>query len=380
MESVRTVETISGARPDQRLDCLDFARSLAIWMVILVHVTENVYSFDLDSMAVLSPLSRVVAFTGFTLGRLGVPIFLFLTGFLVLDRPFETAQDFFRFWKTKVLPLVVAYEIWTVLNELFTTFVQEQPFNLVYCLQRMIFMRSSALSHMWYLPMIIGIYLMIPFVSFILHHLPTKVLWLPLAVCLVYYLLRRNFNTTAGIVGGVSFTSTLSVEFTGGAYGFYLLCGYLAKKVRPRLLALRQKRPVVVPYLIVLTLLLFVGTVAFQLWSYKMDQAYNVFYEFAPLLFCALGLFLLILLRTGTFPLHRCWNQIARTAFGIYLIHNLILITFVHYGLLTPLFTRFGFPHSAEIVVLFVLVFLISFGIVKLISLLPRVSKVLFLL
>lgn len=63
-----------------RVIWLDFARAFAIICVIITHVTERVYTMNADWMLQASIGTRVYAYFLFTLGRLGVPIFLFLTG------------------------------------------------------------------------------------------------------------------------------------------------------------------------------------------------------------------------------------------------------------------------------------------------------------
>ena len=65
---------------------LDFLRAFAILCVILVHTTERVYQINLDAMPVYSLQRQIFALTLFTIGRMGVPIFLFLTGYLFLNR------------------------------------------------------------------------------------------------------------------------------------------------------------------------------------------------------------------------------------------------------------------------------------------------------
>lgn len=44
----------------------------------------------------------------FALGRFGVPLFLYLTGRLVLSKLVDTNDDAFAFYKRKLLPLVTA--------------------------------------------------------------------------------------------------------------------------------------------------------------------------------------------------------------------------------------------------------------------------------
>lgn len=66
-----------------RIGFLDVVRTVAIFLVILNHCTETVYHLNYDSMIAFSKGVRLFALSNFTLGRVGVPLFLFLTGYLV---------------------------------------------------------------------------------------------------------------------------------------------------------------------------------------------------------------------------------------------------------------------------------------------------------
>ena len=65
---------------------LDLARSFAICSIVLCHCTEFTYQLTQESWSTSSTLSQYVRTILFTLGRLGVPIFLMLSGFLLLQR------------------------------------------------------------------------------------------------------------------------------------------------------------------------------------------------------------------------------------------------------------------------------------------------------
>ena len=56
---------------------LDLLRVFAILCVILVHTTERVYQINLEAMPFYTVQRQWFALTLFTIGRMGVPIFLF---------------------------------------------------------------------------------------------------------------------------------------------------------------------------------------------------------------------------------------------------------------------------------------------------------------
>ena len=74
---------------------LDYARMLAIICVVITHTTERVYSLEAEILGQYSSYSRIFALSMHTIGRLGGPIFFFLTGYLLLDRDYPREQYIF---------------------------------------------------------------------------------------------------------------------------------------------------------------------------------------------------------------------------------------------------------------------------------------------
>lgn len=71
-------------KTSKRIQSYDMARTFAILCVVLCHSVEFAYS-NINYMN-LSEISQVFRIIFFTVGRLGVPIFLFLTGALTLKK------------------------------------------------------------------------------------------------------------------------------------------------------------------------------------------------------------------------------------------------------------------------------------------------------
>lgn len=67
----------------KRILWLDYVRVIAISCVLITHTTERIYTLNAMTLAQESVYSRILSVFMFTVGRLGVPLFLFLTGFLM---------------------------------------------------------------------------------------------------------------------------------------------------------------------------------------------------------------------------------------------------------------------------------------------------------
>ena len=111
-----------------RVDWLDLVRSIAIITVVLCHTTASVFYADIYLMESPTLAARLFALLFHTVGRIGVPLFLFLTGYLLLDRKYNTATEVVRFWKTKLLPLVITYELWLLIYETYNVLFGNKVF------------------------------------------------------------------------------------------------------------------------------------------------------------------------------------------------------------------------------------------------------------
>ena len=83
----------------KRQNNLDIARSFAIVAVILCHSVEYAYSVAMQDWKNLQGVDQIFRSLTFTIGRLGVPIFLLLTGFLLLNKIIKNPEDIMNFYK-----------------------------------------------------------------------------------------------------------------------------------------------------------------------------------------------------------------------------------------------------------------------------------------
>ena len=211
----------------ERIVWLDNIRAIAILGVLLVHSTEYIYRMNLDGLKSLSIQSFLFAEITFTLGRIGVPFFLLLTGYLLLSRSYDE-RNCFKFWRTKWLALLVTTEIWIVLYTLFkyAFFSKFQNWDSIQLLKSVFFFGDSVMINMWYMPMIIGIYLFLPFMSNALVKADIKLVAMPLIVVSCYAFVPPIVNALAG----QSYKLQVDLGYSGGVYGIYLILGCLLKR------------------------------------------------------------------------------------------------------------------------------------------------------
>ena len=195
----------------ERVLFLDVARAVAIISVVFGHSVECFYYMYQDRSilwGILGGTSRAFDIISITFGRLGVPIFLFLTGALVLNKKFENGNDCVRFYKKSFLPLLITMELWIVIWNLFllgyrsmggeTAAVTFE--NVLKCV--MFQKRVDTIMPAWYIPTIIGIYLFLPPVAIAVSKLPLRSMALPLTVAGVIFFGVPTANLFLSIGGG----------------------------------------------------------------------------------------------------------------------------------------------------------------------------------
>ena len=324
----------------QRIFWLDIARTIAIIMVILVHATEHIYKMNVNFFSGLDLYTRLFAHTTFTIGRLGVPLFLFLTGYLLLGK-YYTEQDCQMFWKKKWLNLVVTTEIWILIYNFFLFFTKKGfSFAWTDLLKEMLFLKQVPwMSHMWYMPMIIGMYLFLPVFSRSLNKIDITVLKVPLILIGVYL-------TVIPSLGG---KKLLDFGYCGGLYGFYILLGFFVKRKS----FLKQKKMMVVFFCS------FIGTVLLQHFSYLKGVTYNVFYNCGLITICSFCIFVLLSNHARAFEtlglkINRIIRRLSILSFSIYLIHFPVLL------LLQDDVRTLKLSLPAKVLVLWIITFLLS--------------------
>lgn len=338
---------------------INVARSVAILLVVLCHSTENSYWLSTEFMSTVGTSSKICALFLFTLGRLGVPIFLFISGYLLLNRKYGE-KEIKKFYSNNLLSLVVTTEIWIIIYDLYLLFFNQSDVSIVILLKNMLFLRSVDMGHMWYMPMIIGAYLFVPFVANALYGLKGKIMCLPMILMGIIYFLMPIVNLLRQINGDDGLNNIISFEFCG-CYGFILLLGKFQRDG-----ILKKIKSV---YLIMTAAISFIATVGLQYYAYEKGVGYNVWYNCGTLIICSYAIFELIS-RIKTIKFEKVFFSISRCSFGIYLAH-LIFIQVIARHFQTDLYLL-------KTIILFVASTLISWGMVHVVSKNKKLGKLLF--
>ena len=151
-----------------RVEWIDFVRAIAILTVLYIHATDGIYIISSDAIMNFTLFSRIFQYASLFIGRIGVPFFLMITGYLLLDRSYDDSKVR-KFWAHNCKNLVIVTVIWSIVYVLALQFIAVES-SVVNPVEA----GNLFFSHMWYMPMIIGMYLSMPFVASALKHFDKK--------------------------------------------------------------------------------------------------------------------------------------------------------------------------------------------------------------
>lgn len=197
---------------NKRITYLDFLRCLAICFVVVLHsitpilINPNFYSCSTWYLCML-----VNPFT-----RAGVPLFLMISGFLLLSR--SSTEQVWNFYRHSIPKLVIPLIAWSVIYYAAEVAFGQHPVEVDQFLGR--FLNQGVSYHMWFVYTLVGIYLLCPFLKRIVNQCTWQQLVLLLGIILFPTTLRPILNQIFPVY--IQLFSPLLEGYIG-----YFLLGYL---------------------------------------------------------------------------------------------------------------------------------------------------------
>lgn len=152
---------------NQRIATYDVMRIIACFCVIMIHSAV----FEQDSIyAVQSSEFLSIKFWG-VIARWAVPAFVMLSGMFILPHADETSIK--KLFGHRVLRMLIAYIAWSAVYSFYNTFV----LGNVYAPTKLKTFIDGCFSgelHMWYLPMVAGLYIAAPILTVIIKNIGEK--------------------------------------------------------------------------------------------------------------------------------------------------------------------------------------------------------------
>ncbi|GEM_PF-4883368 len=193
---------------DKRILYLDIIKIVSALMVILIHLMSiKWYVLDISdpNLMVLNILNA--------LARVSVPMFVMISGAMLLgDQKHYTYAQLF---KKYILRILVVYVVWSMIYAIISILPEITLYSGFELIKQFIYRTIQGPVHFWYLIMLVGLYLIIPFVNAIIKDRKLEEAFILIAIIFIIlkslkevvvidtielYLLYLNFNFTVGYV------------------------------------------------------------------------------------------------------------------------------------------------------------------------------------
>lgn len=293
-----------------KMKWLDNGRSLAIFFIVLLHTSALV----ITNTSMHEPIWNIAIFYD-SLTRWGVPVFVIISGYLLLDpSKNETWEDYYKKRFAKILiPLI----FWTIFYMLWKIFIAslDGTGTVTYVSLFKSLLAGKPYYHLWFLYMIIFFYVFVPIIRRTISVMTKN----ELIIGIIFLFILSMINTLYGYVlfknKALFFTwflSYLPYFLTGISIRLY----YVNKKINILLLT-------IIGSTIALT---YFGT---KIISFKYGIAHGLYF-YDPLSITvvpmSIAIFLLFKnLLSFTFINVEITKKFAYLSFGIYLIHPIYL-------------------------------------------------------
>ncbi|MFA6151832.1 MAG: acyltransferase family protein [Chitinophagaceae bacterium] len=255
------------------------------------------------------------------LARFCVPVFVMLSGALLLSKDYEL-EDFLKKRLSRIVfPLIfwsLAYTLFTILQN---HSEQNQWMNWIETLKLIYYnLRDGSSYHLWYVYMIIGLYLFVPIIRIWIKNADEMQILYFLAIWLLVLLLNQPLLR--------KFRPAVDFSYFSGYLGYFVLGYYLSvKKFQSRRIISLSIAGFVLGNLIT-----FFGTAYL---TRKSGEPIQYFYENMTIniLLVSVSFFMFfknVVLRKTRFSA-LCINFLNRYSYGIYLVHVLFLMLLAEY-------------------------------------------------
>jgi surface polysaccharide O-acyltransferase-like enzyme len=200
----------------------DLIRTVGIFLIILLHATNFPPQIPIN-------ITPQVMYDWFTadayaaVAHIGVPLFVMLSGFLLLQ-PEKADEPLRTFFKKRFNRIGLPFIFWSITYFLWNVYVHNMPLTTDSVVKAFM---SGTYVHLWFLYLLIGLYLITPLLRTFVKFLDSK----RFKYLLILWFIGTSVIWFINTFGPYNFNTALFV-FTGWT-GYYILGAFLQKiKVR----------------------------------------------------------------------------------------------------------------------------------------------------
>lgn len=354
----------------KRYDNIDLLKFIAIFMVITLHVplyftdfikTQNIENFIQFSFRLISE---------------GVLIFIFVNGFLIINKPFDLKKHI-----KKVIKVFFIMIFWGIINVIVFSLIRNETLSINKIIKETLNLKFTHLysGHLWFLQNLISLYIFFPIIKIV--HDSNKKVYNYLAITMIFFSVGINFlNSICQLICKLSNIENLSAmilnnfnkinPYINNMFLCYFIIGGIVFEKKN---IFENKKNVF--YAVMLGLISWIIAIAFGYTMSKLNNktyTENFNYNQIYLIITIIGLYALstLYINKNNNLLNRFITSVGKNTMGIYLIHCIILEILKKYINIwnASFFQRFVISFDVLIIS-----WLISIMIMKI----PKVNKIL---
>lgn len=348
----------------QRILYPDILRTIAVFAVIMIHFCAygfcnyDVYSLDWQ---IINAYESWI--------RWAVPVFVMVSGMFFLDPQKEITLS--KLYRKNILRLVVAVLFWGFLYQVANVAkriaLENANPNVAVVDAVKEFVLGPTWYHLWFLYMIIGLYMLTPFIRIFTKNAEVK-------HYRYLFVLFITFGSVLPLIQDLLLFADKSLKFYFSlkallGYSCYFILGYFFSKYETS----KRQRNIVYVTALASVFFQFIGTTFI---SCKYGQGNTIFYEnFSPNIVVQTVAVFLFVKRTCTKIVFsnrstRLIGLLGKYSFGMYLVHDFFNGIFYRIG-----FSTMEIPTILSIPLRTVLTFILSFFVVCVLARIPVIKK-----
>lgn len=338
---------------DNRIDLL---RLISMFLVIIVHVS-NFYCRRFPEMNEFSYFGSTLYNT---ISRICVPIFFMISGALLIGKKTDMKK-----YRQRIIKFIIVLVIWTLIYFIFDLLYFNPGKTNIVTLVNSLF--GPIRPHLWLMYAIIGLYIVLPFISRMVKNMTKSEenlflnLWLYLMGALYIVRMFLGFN-------GFITKTVYPIPLIQNAYylGYFVVGYILYNRVKNTDL---KKYNFTLVFTTALSLLITLSGTYFT--SLKQGTYFEGFFAYCSffLMLASCSIYLLVLINYDKSKLDKYFGIIAPYSFGIYLVHIIYLNVFMKKVPMLGMNAFIGVPLFS------IIIFILSLITIYLLKKMPYVKK-----
>ncbi len=329
---------------------LNDMRFLAAVAVICVHISQGIMKMAPSKDTLIwwaSDFYQAISYWA-------VPVFVMISGALLLNpqRSYQNSREFYNKRVKRLLPPIIFWSIFYIFWSFLKAKVTQQEYNFTTIITQLL--KGEPYYHMWYVYMVLGLYIITPYLRKIIQASSKKEL-LFLSIFIMLLSMISVYNNHLKLEASI-----FLLKFP--YYIGYFILGYL-------IFSFKSNIPL--RYFIALFALSVLINI---LWAYILPNPYMLYNNFSPtMILTAISLMFIIKSIHSCIPISKeLREKLASFSLGAYLIHPLILSIikkFNYFGIDFEKYAFFAIPF------LVVLITLLSLLIAYIFSKIPLMKR-----